>query len=302
MDHARGCAPAGVFLLFVWLDRLGLGGGGPAGLFCILVGASAVAAVAVTLRALGAEQAARAVLPFAVLFPGAVWVGVSADGMFAGVLAWSVALLAVGSAGRGWSTDLAALAGGVLLGYTLYLSYGLALGVLPALAVIALTRRLRPVALAVAGALGVVAVFTAGGFWWWTGFERVQVIYAASVALGRPYAYFVWANLAALVFVIGPAGLAGLRRLLALPDSAGPFRNWENGVLAVGALAAAGLAAAVVADLTGLSTGEVERIWLPFAVWLMVCTALLPASARRGWLAAQAGLALLVNHLLLTVW
>jgi hypothetical protein len=288
-----GAHPPGVFLLFVWLDRIGLGGGGPAGIFCILVGASAAAAVAVALRALGAEQDARTVLPFAVLFPGAVWVGVSADGMFAGVLAWGVALLAVGASTQGLRADLAALAGGVLLGYTLYLSYGLALGVLPVLAVVAVTRRVRPVLIATAGVGAVVVAFTVSGFWWLTGFERVQVIYAASIAETRPYSYFIWANLAALLFVIGPAVLAGLRRLAVAPRAA---------PLPVALLAAAGLAAVLLADLTGFSKGEVERIWLPFAGWLTAATALLPTRGRRGWLAAQAVLALLVNHLLITVW
>ena len=90
------------------LDRIGLGGGGAAGVVTVLVGASACAAVAVTLRALGAEDVARAALPFGVLLPGAVWVGVSADGMFAAVLAWGVALLAVGATGRGVRADDAA--------------------------------------------------------------------------------------------------------------------------------------------------------------------------------------------------
>jgi uncharacterized protein YPO0396 len=62
----------------------------------------------------------------------------------------------------------------------------------------------------------------------------------------------------------------------------------------------AALTAVVVADLTGLSKAEVERIWLPFAVWLVVPCALLPRP--RVWLGAQALLALAVNHLLLTVW
>ncbi|WP_308283431.1 hypothetical protein [Pseudonocardia nigra] len=288
-----GAHPPGAFLIFVWLDRIGLGGGGPAGLLCILVGASAGVAVAVALRALGAAGAARAMLPFAVLFPGAVWVGVSADGLFAGVLAWGVALLAVGATRDGPRADLAAVAGGLLLGSALYLSYGLALGALPALAVVALTRRVRPVLLAAAGAGAVVGAFALAGFWWWTGFERVRVIYAASIAESRPYAYFVWANLAALMFVIGPAVLAGLRRLAAARRAA---------PVAVAALAAAGVAAILVADVSGLSKGEVERIWLPFAVFALAATALLPRAHARGWLAAQAGLALLTNHLLLTVW
>ncbi|MGH3826824.1 MAG: hypothetical protein ACRDQX_06580, partial [Pseudonocardiaceae bacterium] len=56
------------------------------------------------------------------------------------------------------------------------------------------------------------------------------------------------------------------------------------------------------ADLSGLCKGEVERIWLPFAVWLIASAGLLPARQARWWLAAQAVLALAVNHLLLTTW
>jgi hypothetical protein len=60
--------------------------------------------------------------------------------------------------------------------------------------------------------------------------------------------------------------------------------------------------AVILADVSGLSKAEVERIWLPFAVWLTAGAAALPARARRGWLAAQAATALCVNHLLLTTW
>ena len=285
-----GAHPPGVFLVYVVLDRIGLGGGGAAGLVTVLVGASACAAVAVTLRALGAEDVARAALPFGVLLPGAVWVGVSADGMFAAVLAWGVALLAVGATGRGVRADTAAVSGGVLLGFTLYLSYGLVLGLFLPAAVLAVTRRWRAAVLAGAGAAAVVVAFTAAGFWWLTGFSHVRVIYAASIAASRPYSYFVWANLAAFSFAVGPAVWAGLRRAAATRTLPGP----------AALLVLAALAAVVVADLTGLSKAEVERIWLPFAVWLVVPCALLPRPQR--WLAAQALLALAVNHLLLTVW
>jgi len=290
--HVAG-HPPGALLLFVWLDRLGLGGGGPAGLVVILVGASAVAAVAVTLRAVGAEDVARRMLPFGVLSPGAVWVGVSADGLYAAVLAWGVALLAVGVAYRGWRADAAALAAGVLLGEVLYLSYGLVLGGLPVAAVIAATRGLRPVLLAGVSVLAVAVAFTASGFWWLRGYELVRVLYAASITKTRPYEYFIWANLAALLFVLGPAVLVGLRRLARHP------RTLPTPALL---LPTAGLAAIAVADITGLSKGEVERIWLPFAIWLIIATAQLRTSHRRVWLCGQALLALLVNHLLLTVW
>jgi hypothetical protein len=58
----------------------------------------------------------------------------------------------------------------------------------------------------------------------------------------------------------------------------------------------------LVADVSGLSKAEVERIWLPFAVWLLPLTAMLPPATRRWWLAGQAVVALTVNHLVLTVW
>ncbi|WP_262391419.1 hypothetical protein [Nocardiopsis sp. CNR-923] len=95
--HVAG-HPPGAILTFVALDRVGLGGGVWAGLWCVVVGASAAAAVLVALRALGAEAAARRSAPFLVLFPGAVWIGSSADGYFAAAAAWGLALLAVAAA------------------------------------------------------------------------------------------------------------------------------------------------------------------------------------------------------------
>jgi hypothetical protein len=71
---------------------------------------------------------------------------------------------------------------------------------------------------------------------------------------------------------------------------------------AAAGLTLAALTAILAADLSGLSKAEVERIWLPFAVWLTAGAALLPAPTRRFWLIVQATTALLVNHLLLTTW
>jgi hypothetical protein len=67
-------------------------------------------------------------------------------------------------------------------------------------------------------------------------------------------------------------------------------------------LPAAALVAIAAADLSGLSKAEVERIWLPYAVWVLVATAWLPARHHRWWLAGQALTALAVNHLVLTNW
>jgi hypothetical protein len=180
--HVAG-HPPGVFLVFVLLRRVGLGGGGPAALLCVAVGATAPICVAVTLRALGGEATARVVLPFLVLWPGAVWVGVSADGLFTGVVAAGLALLAGGS----WRP---ALLGGLLLGYALYLSYGLVFVGILALVVLALrTRKRVTVAIAAAaGATTIVVGFTLAGFWWPTGYQLLVQRYYQGVAADRPYA------------------------------------------------------------------------------------------------------------------
>jgi hypothetical protein len=313
--HVAG-HPPGALLVFVGLDRIGLPGGVPAALLCILVGSSAAVAVAVTLRALGAEATARAALPFGVLFPGAIWIGVSADGLFAGVLAWGVALLALGVARQRLDVQavVASATGGLLLGATLFLSYGLVLAALLPVAVAVAARRVGPLLVAGAGVAAVVAAFAAAGFWWLQGYHQVTVRYyqPGEYGLVRPYSYWVWADLACLAIVLGPAGVAGLRRVLssAVPElnsRAARGRQNSSGVefgrlsALVLVCAAAGVAV-LIADLSGLSKAEVERIWLPFAVWLVAGTGLLPQRQVRCWLVAQAVLALAVNHLLLTSW
>lgn len=299
--HVAGHPPLAT-LVFVWLDQLGLGGGAIASGVVVLVGSSAVVALAVGLRALGAGDAARRVVPFGVLFPGAVWVGVSADGMFAAVLAWGVALIALAGArdraGDRLGGALLGLGAGVVLCATLFLNYGFVVAMLIPAAALVLTRAWRPAIPAVVGAVGVTAAFHAYGFWWFEGYQALLVRYAQPGEYGglRPYSYWVWANLAPLVLVVGLATVAGLRRMVAARDR--DDRTW----FVVAALAGAALAAIAVADLSGLSKSEVERIWLGFAVWLLPVCALLPRTHLRGWLASQAVLALAVNHLLLTTW
>jgi hypothetical protein len=314
--------PPGALLVFVGLDRIGLGGGTWAAIVCVLVGALVAVAVPVTLRALGDEPAARTAVPFLVLFPGAVWIGASADGLFAGVTASGVALLAVGLTRRRRNTGpLACLLAGVLLGYGVYLSYGLILLAPIVVAVAVLAGRAVPLLFGVAGAAAVVVAFTAAGFWWVDGYHLVVERYYQGIATDRPYAYWVWANIAAALVCAGPAAAVVLRRagagsgrwLIAAartgrggtaPDASGSpgARRFRPMVAASVLLPVAAGVAILAADLSGLSKAEVERIWLPFVVWLMAGAALLPALHRRRWLAGQAAVALLVNHLLLTPW
>ncbi|WP_406044493.1 hypothetical protein OG799_08435 [Micromonospora sp. NBC_00898] len=300
--HTAG-HPPGALLVFVALDRVGLGGGVAAALVCVLVGASVTISVPVAMRALGAADAARAVLPFLVLLPGAVWLGASADGLFAGVVAAGLALLAV----RG---RVAPAAGGLLLGGALYLSYGFVLTGVLALAVLALrpTGRVTALLAATAGVAAVAVAFTAAGFRWWDGYRLVVERYYQGWAADRPYGYWVWANLAALLLSAGPVLGPALRRAVgAGARTVQPGRSWRDRAArlrAAGPIVLLPVAAAVAVlagDLSGLSKAEVERIWLPFAVWLLVATAHLPASTRRWWLLGQAGTALAVNHLLWTV-
>ncbi|MFD8423077.1 hypothetical protein [Streptomyces sp. NPDC059466] len=293
--------PPGATLTFVLLDRIGLGGGGWAGMWCVTVGSTAAVAVLVTVRALAGESLARRAAPFLVLAPAAVWVGASADGYFAAVATWAVAFLALAVTGSRPRTT--GLVSGLLFGLTAYLSYGLVLYAVIAGAVLLLgSRRLRPLPFLVAGAAVVPVVFTLLGFDWWEAYRLLVTRYYQGVGGVRPYGYWVWANLACTVLIVGPATVAGLRRA-----GAAPVREGLRGCLRrpaaeprLALLAFAALLALLAADLSGMSKAETERIWLPFAMWLLPAGALLPRP--RVWLAAQAVLALLLNHLLLTGW
>lgn len=79
-------------------------------------------------------------------------------------------------------------------------------------------------------------------------------------------------------------------------------RRWQGAVNPVALLAGAGLLAVLLADLSGLSKAETERIWLPFDVWVLAGAALLPARGVRVWLAVQATGALVLVHFILTNW
>ncbi|MDF3299149.1 hypothetical protein [Streptomyces tropicalis] len=324
--HIAGHPPAAT-LTFVLLDRIGLRGGGWAGAWCITVGATACVAALVAVRRTAGEEPARRAAPFLALAPGAVWVGASADGYFAAVAAWSVALLALASTcGTASARAAAAFGAGLLFGLTCYLSYGLTLFVLIGAGVLLVApgrpgARVRALPFLLAGAAVVPAVFTALGFDWWEAYRLLVRRYYQGVGGIRPYGYWVWANLACTVFVVGLATVAGLGRAAGalfrhrseLVRYGGPWGGRREGAagaargggrvrpeVRLAVLVLCALLALLVADLSGMSKAETERIWLPFAVWLLPSCALLPRP--RAWLTAQAVTALLVNHLLLTGW
>ncbi len=323
VTHVRSHPPG--LLLGLWaLDVVGLGGKWPTALAMVGIGASAVPAVLITLRNLADEAVARRAAPFVAVAPAAIWVAVSADALFAGVAAWSVVALTLAtddrarrappgrlrrSGGPGgtasararggptWAdhdrrSDLLALAAGLGFGVGLHLSYGIALfGLLPAV-IVWCRRRWRPVLVAAGGVVAVTVAFVAGGFWLIDGALTTRGEYAESVASTRPYRYFVVSNVAALFLALGPAAVVGLSRLR-------DRRVW----LVVGAALAAG----VISNLSGLTKGEVERIWLPFTVWLLAGGLALwrggdDRRAARGWLALQVACTIALTVTVYTRW
>jgi hypothetical protein len=291
--------PPGALEFFVLLDWLGLTGGGWAAAVCMIAGSSACVAVAITVRNVAGERLARHAVPYLVLAPAALWIGVSADAFFLAVAAWGIALLAVATRRAGLRGDLFAAGSGLLLGYMLYLSYGLVLMAAVAAAVLVARRRVRPGLVCLAGVAAVVAAATAAGFWWWDGYQQVRIRYQQGWGGDRPYSYWVWADLAVLVLCTGPAMVPGVRRLVMQGIAALRRRGTPQPVgLAVIVLGAA--VAVTVATISGMSKAEVGRIWLPFAIWLVAACAVLPRPRR--WLAGQAITALLMQHFLLLHW
>jgi len=297
ITHVSG-HPPGALLTFVWLDRVGLGGGAWAAAFCLLIGSSAASAVIVAVRAVAGEPMARRAAPFVAVAPTAIWIAVSADAYFAGVAAWGVALFALAATGTVRRPVPVAFGAGLLLGWSIFLNYGLVLMGLPALAVLLAARQRRAalVALlaAVPGALAVLAAFAAAGFSWFDGYTLVQQRYWQGIAMNRPFQYWSWANLAAVTCAIGVASVAGLSRIF---DVAAIRRRCGLHLLVLAAITAI-----LCADASMLSKAETERIWLPFTVWLTAAPALLPYATQRWWLAADVIGALVINHLILTNW
>jgi hypothetical protein len=291
--HVAG-HPPGALLLFWAAERIGLGGPGWAAAMLVAAGSSAAAAIVVAVRSLAGSAAAAAAAPLLALAPYALWVATSADAAFLAVGAWGVALVAVAACGSGRAADAAAVAGGLLLGSGLFLSYGL----VPLAAVVAgvlvaggRARAGRVVLVAGAAVLVVVLAAAATGFWWFDGFAATRVRWAQGVGSERPYLYTLGANLVVAGLAAGPVALAGLARLRRLT---GALRLPVAGALVAVALA----------DLSGLSRGEVERIWLPFLPWLLLAGVALAGDDRvpRPWLFAQAATAIAVTAVVRTSW
>ncbi|MFC4912328.1 hypothetical protein [Actinomadura gamaensis] len=286
--HVRGHPPLPT-LVFWALDASGLHGTLWPALLIIAVGTSATVAIALTVKVVAGEPVARRALPFLALSPLALWIATSMDAFFLGVGAWGVAFVAVRRP----------FLGGFLLGALPYLSYGLLpLLALPS-AVLWITRPPVRFWIALAAGFAVIPVaFTAAGFWWPDGVHATLDTYLVSGGSARrSYWYFLVADFAVLGILTGPAIAYVLPSLL----TGGRRRLAALRAEPIGLLAVAALVAVLSLDVAGVTKGEVERIWLPFAAWLIPAASALRAPAR-GWLAAQALTAILVQALVLSGW
>lgn len=280
--------PPGLPLLLAGMDRIGLGGPGWATALVLGSAAAGVVAVLITVRTVAGERAARRAAPFVALAPAATWLATSFDALYFGVAAWCVAALVLSMRATGGRRVGLAVVAGLLGAATLLLSYGL---VLIACVVVFVAWRERgwpTVAMASITVAAVLAALVPFGFWYVAGLLATRDQYYG-LGLDRPYSYFVVNNLSALALVVGPATAAALARLR-------DRRVWS--------LVGGALLAVALADASGLSNGEVERIWLPFAVWFLPAGVALAgtASSTRAWLAVQVSSAIVLSALISTFW
>jgi hypothetical protein len=283
--HVTGHPPG--FVLVLWfLDRAGFGGRGPAAALCIVGGAGAAGLVTVAVRALAGPACARTAAPFLVLSPAAVWLATTPDASFAFVAAAAVALFCLAATASGARATLLAIGAGACFGATLLLSYGLALVAIIPIAVAAQRDAWRELRLAAVAAAAVLLALVPFGFWWFDGLLATRHAYWRGIASTRPYRYFVVADIAAFALCLGPATAIALTRL----------RDRSLALLVAGAVIAVALA-----DLSAMSKGEVERIWLPFALMVIPANAVFAERARaRRMLSLQLAAALALQTLLRT--
>jgi len=283
--------PPGFALLFGALEAVGLGGERWAALVVVVASLSAVPAVLMTLRCIAGEDTARRAAPFLALAPAATWIVTSTDGLTMATGAWLLALLAIAGSlptAAARRADLLAAGAGLVAAFAVLQSYGMALLVVPVLAVAWHQRRARPVLIASAVAAASVLVLGAWGFWWFAGLDATRHEYH-TLEVQRPYEYFLFGNLGAWALALGPATAAGLALL----------RHRATWVVVGG-----GLAAALLADLSGMSSGEVERIWLPFTILVLPAPACLWTSRRlaSAWLVAQVATAVAFTAVIGANW
>lgn len=302
--HYRG-HPPGYPLFLKLLAWVGFDGSWSVAIVSMLCTAIVPVAVLLTASRLADVSYARRAAPYFVVVPYTLWAMTSADIVFSALGAIAV-LLAVLAAQRARFWVLAAIGGGITFGLLAHASYGavmfsfVLLGALaavlrgpqclPGRQRVPLWQRLRP--LVVPGALfvvGVVAVtlpFVVAGFWWLDGATATKSWYWKGTAKFRTWTYFSLANATVAFIAVGPAVVHALPRV----------DRRVRGVIY------GGVVSMVVATVTQMTRGEVERIWLQFYPWVVVATGSLTPKRRVLWLVSQAVLTFVLGITLLSKW
>lgn len=281
--HLRSHPPG--LVTFLWgADNAGLSGLVFQNAVIMLAAGAAIAAALVVGREVAGERRARLAAPFLVVVPAAYWHN-NADIVFGGVALVAVALLVLATGRTGPQAWAFTAAGGLVVGAAAMLTFSSALVALPFLAVALHRRRWDVVLGGGAVAAAVVLAPLAWGYWYLDGMAATRIQYYAGVASVRGYWYFLIGNPAIFALLLGPAVAAALALLR---DRA----TW----IVVGST----LAAVAIAGLSGMYSGETERIWQPF-----VPLALLAGSAlirTRAWLTAQLAVAVVLAAALRSQW
>jgi hypothetical protein len=281
--------PAPVLLLWL-LRRLGVARPSTIGLVVTALGCVTVPAVAIAMRSLCGEVAARRLLPVLVLAPYAVWVAVSMDAVTAALCTVAIALGVIGTEPR--RRPWWALSAGAVLGVAALFSYAVGWLAATLLVVCFVRRRATTIAFIGTGALAPLALARVLGFVWPDGLTAAQADW--SLRVGPHRSWLLWALLDVVVLVVacGPHVVTAARRVRRTPGW--PF------------LVGAGIAV-LFAVGSGLARGEVERTWLPFFPWLLVPVTGAgadgePARPSLLLLALGAGAAVVIESVLRSAW
>ncbi len=310
--HLKG-HPPGYVLILKAMSHIGLRSPWAAAALSWLAAAGVAVGLVVIVRLCARGDAWRRMAPFAIVAPYAVWMGTSADAVFTAFGVWGVVGVALSSRATGLRTRwLYGALGGLALGSAVFLSYGMALFlVIPGLvmlgpAPVSLRAKLQSIVATAVGGVAVVTVFAVFHFWWFDGLATTRIFYWKGSAKFRPWGYFFVANIANIVIASGPAVMAGMG--IAVGGGLRSARASVSAVLRtadrVWLLPVGSVVAMLGANVSQLSKGETERIWLPFFVFLVPLTSFLgPAlRSRRLWIATQVAAALVLQTGLLSKW
>ncbi|HEX4108541.1 MAG TPA: hypothetical protein VHX88_10425 [Solirubrobacteraceae bacterium] len=271
--------------LLLTMDALHLRSAQRLAAFCIVVGALSTPLAYLLARELLDEERARIAALFTAFAPSVLLDGtVSADAVYM-TLGMATAALLVS---RRASVRVAGAAMAAIGGFFSYLL--LAIPVWAALVVLA--RCGWRAALGVCVTCGLAVLALNGGLALAVGYDPIGAlratgdVYRNSLALSRPYAYWVFGSPTAWGVMMG------------LPTAALALRaasRRDPGALALAAVV-------IVSAVLGFSKAETERIWLPYVPLACVAAASAAPTRLRPILAALAGQALLVEILLDTIW